>query len=110
MLVLPHCGKHVQAAELAESLRPGREKDYLFLINVAKCYAQCASAASNDAVLQPRYQQAALAALESSVAQGYKDSLTLETSPDLDPIRQTPEFKKTVQDVKNRAEAVTKAP
>jgi serine/threonine protein kinase len=110
MLVLPHCGKHVDAAQLAESLRDGREKNRDFLFDAAKCYAQCASASSKDAVLRPRYQQAALAALEACVAQGYKDSLTLETSPDLDPLRQTAEFKRLLQDVKSRAEAVTKAP
>ena len=110
MLVSPHCGRYEEAAKLAESLRVGREKDREFLIDIAKCYAQCAAAAGNDGILRSKYEQAALAAMEAVVGQEYKDILTLETSPDLDPIRSNPQFMKLLQDVKDRSTAVTKAP
>jgi len=41
----------------------------------------------------------ALAALQTALEQGYKDLITLETHPDLDPVRESPAFKKLLEKV-----------
>jgi tetratricopeptide (TPR) repeat protein len=109
MEVLPHCGQHVRAANLAERLRRGREKDLELSFYVARTYAQCAAAASSDAIQRRSYEEKALASLVAAVASGYKDLFKLETNPDLDPIRSLPEFKKLLEKVKAGTAAVAKA-
>jgi tetratricopeptide (TPR) repeat protein/tRNA A-37 threonylcarbamoyl transferase component Bud32 len=97
MLVLPLCGRYEEAAQLAESLRVGRDSDRELLMVIARCYGQCAAA-----VTEPRqrrqYQEKAMAALQASVQQGYKDLMTLETEPELDAIRELPEYAKLLSD------------
>ena len=41
----------------------------------------------------------ALAALQTALEQGYKDTIALETHPDLDPVRESPGFKKFLEKV-----------
>jgi tetratricopeptide (TPR) repeat protein len=105
ILVLPHCGEHEQAAELAEALRAGRQNDRELLLVIARCYAQCAAAVPGDTPLAARYEQKALEALQAAVAQGYSDLMMLESAPDLDPIRGRPEFKTLLEKVKNTVSA-----
>jgi tRNA A-37 threonylcarbamoyl transferase component Bud32/tetratricopeptide (TPR) repeat protein len=105
MLVLPHCGKHEQASVLAETLRTGREKDRELLLMIARCFAQCAAAGSGDLPLRARYEQKALEALQAAVAHGYSDVMTLESAPDLEPVRGRPEFTKLLEKVKSRVVA-----
>jgi tetratricopeptide (TPR) repeat protein len=100
LLVLPHCGEHEQAARLAETLRTGRRNDRELLLILARCYAQCAAAVSGDTPLAGRYVQKALESLQAAVAQGYSDIMTLESAPDLDSVRERPEFKKLLEKVK----------
>jgi hypothetical protein len=95
--VLARSGKHERAAEMAEKLRVGHEKDPDFLVNAARCYAQCSLAAKDDPTLQLKYQDLSLAALRIALEQGYKDTFALETNPDLDPIRANPKFKKLLE-------------
>jgi tRNA A-37 threonylcarbamoyl transferase component Bud32/tetratricopeptide (TPR) repeat protein len=94
MLVLPHCGKHEQAALLADLLRSGKANDRELLLVIARCYAQCAAAASGDLPLKEQYEHQALEALQAAVAQGYSDIMTLQSAPDLEPIRKRQEYKK----------------
>jgi tetratricopeptide (TPR) repeat protein/tRNA A-37 threonylcarbamoyl transferase component Bud32 len=101
ILVLPHCGEHEQAAKLAEALGTGRQNDREMLLVIARCYAQCAAAVSGDTPLAARYEQKALDAIQSAVAQGYSDVMMLETAPDLDPVRGRPEFQKLLDKVKS---------
>jgi tRNA A-37 threonylcarbamoyl transferase component Bud32/tetratricopeptide (TPR) repeat protein len=105
MLVLPHCGEHKQAAELAEALRTGRQNDRELLVTIARCYAQCAAAVSGDTPLAAQFEQKALGALQAAVAQGYSDRMMLESAPDLDPVRGSPEFKILLEKVKTSAAA-----
>jgi tetratricopeptide (TPR) repeat protein len=100
VLVLPHCGQHEQAALLAERLRTGREKDRELLLVVARCYAQCAAAVPSDSPLRARYEQKAVEALQTAVEQGYSDVMTLESAPDLEPVRERADFKKLLAKVK----------
>jgi tetratricopeptide (TPR) repeat protein/tRNA A-37 threonylcarbamoyl transferase component Bud32 len=94
MLVLPHCGKHEQAALLAETLRSGKANDRELLLVIARCYAQCAASQSDNMPLRERYEHQALAALQDAVTQGYSDVMKLQSDPDLEPIRTRPEYKK----------------
>jgi serine/threonine-protein kinase len=101
--VLARVGEHGRAAQLAEQLRAGHEKDSEFLICAARSYAQCSTDAANDPAVQQRYLDLALAALQIALEQGYKDTITLETHPDFDPIRKSPSFKKLLARVNSVA-------
>jgi tetratricopeptide (TPR) repeat protein len=105
ILVLPHCGEHAQAAKLAEALHTGRQNDRELLLILARCYAQCAAAVSGDTPLAARYEQKALESLQAAVTQGYSDIMTLESAPDLVPVRGRPEFKKLLEKVKSAVTA-----
>jgi serine/threonine protein kinase len=100
MLVLAHCGQHEQASQLAESLRIGRLNDRELLLLIARCYAQCAAAVPDDSILREQYAVKALEALQAAVSRGYSDQMTLETNPDLEPIRGRPEFGVLLEKVK----------
>jgi tetratricopeptide (TPR) repeat protein len=97
--VLARAGKHEKAAELAEKLRSGHQKDPAFLIGAACCYAQCSLAVPDNSKLRQQYLDTALAALQTALEHGYKDTITLETNPDLDPVREVPAFKKLLEKV-----------
>jgi tetratricopeptide (TPR) repeat protein len=105
MLVLPHCGKQEPAAQLAETLRTGKENDRELLLMIARCYAQCAAATSGESPLRAQYELKAVQALQAAVAEGYSDVMTLEAHPDLDPLRGRPEFKKFLEEVKGKISA-----
>jgi serine/threonine-protein kinase len=97
--VLARAGRHERAAQLAEQLRLGHENDSVFLIRVARCYAQCSLAVPGKPELERQYLEMALAALKTALEHGYKDLITLETHPDLDPLRKNPVFKKLLEKV-----------
>jgi serine/threonine-protein kinase len=100
MITLARAGEHQQAAQLAEEIRRLPE-DGGSLVEVAGCYALCVSAMSRakeknrpeDETLQKDYAARAVQALQQAVAQGYRNVVNLETEPDLDAIRDHPEFK-----------------
>jgi serine/threonine protein kinase/tetratricopeptide (TPR) repeat protein len=95
--VLARAGKHEKAAQLAENLRLTHPKDAAFLICAARCYAQCSLAVPDKPALRQKYLGMALASLETALKQGYKDVITLETHPDLDPVRASPAFQKLLE-------------
>jgi serine/threonine-protein kinase len=97
--VLARVGPHERAAQLAEDLRRNHQQDAEFLICAARCYAQCSSAVPEGSARQRQDLEMSLAALQAALDQGYKDRITLETHPDLDPVRETPEFKKLLEKV-----------
>ena len=92
-------GAHERAAQLAEKLRLDHQKNAEFLICAARCYAQCSSAVPGKSALQRQYREMALAALQTALEQGYKDLITLETHPDLDPVRASPAFQQLLEKV-----------
>jgi serine/threonine-protein kinase len=102
LVVLARVGKHQRAAQLAEELRSGHEKNADFLIHAARCYAQYALAVPSNLTLRARYQELALAALQSALQNGYKDIIVLEADPDLDPLRDTSAFKKMINEFKGK--------
>jgi tetratricopeptide (TPR) repeat protein len=96
---LARTAMHKKATELAEKIRPTHLKDADFLIASARCYAQCSLAVVDKPDLARQYLETAIADLQAALKQGYKDTITLETHPDLDPLRKTPEFKKLLESV-----------
>jgi tetratricopeptide (TPR) repeat protein len=95
--VLARIGQHERAAQLAENLHSGHEKNAEFLISAARCYAQCSVAVPDKSALRRQYRERALTVLQAALEQGYKDLITLETHPDLDPVRESPEFKALIE-------------
>jgi serine/threonine protein kinase len=108
MLALPHVHRPEEAARIAEALRIGREKDQQLLIAIGQCYAQCALVATQDSA-RKEYVSKSLAAIQAAVGNGYNDLMTLETAPELEPVRKLPEFVKLLDRIKSKSTAVTTA-
>jgi tetratricopeptide (TPR) repeat protein len=103
MVTLARCGEYGRAAEMAGRVRKQSGTDLGSLIDVACCFAICSDvvAASKPAGeltpeqsrLREHYAGQALEALQAAVARGYRDVVNLETEPDLDAVRERPNFK-----------------
>jgi hypothetical protein len=104
MISLARCGEHERAADMADRIRKGAASDPGSLVDVACTFAVCSGAvAANEGQLRERYAERALEALRQAVAQGYRDVINLETEPDLDALRDRPEFQAILTDLTNRA-------
>jgi tetratricopeptide (TPR) repeat protein len=103
---LARCGEHRRAAEVAERLRAGKAADTELLFEVACGYALCSEAAPDDPELRRRYAERAVGALEEADAKGYKDVASIETDPDLDPIRELPGYKALLEKIRGQRSAV----
>jgi hypothetical protein len=95
--VLARAGKHERAARLAGELRLDHQKNSDFQICAARSYAQASLAVADQSPLRRHYQEMALAALKTALEQGYKDTITLETHPDFDPVRDSPGIKQLLE-------------
>jgi tetratricopeptide (TPR) repeat protein len=89
MVILARCGEHAEAARMAEALVATPPKDEHLYFHAACGYALSASAAaaSGDAPLARRYTDSALDCLRKGKQRGWADVVSLETDPDLEPIR-----------------------
>ena len=102
MLVLAHCGKHTEAAAIATKLLGG-VTDGELLIDVARCYAQCAAAVKGDESLRERYFKEAMQAIERACKQGYRDVVYLGTEVDFDPLRTQEGFRQILESIRRNA-------
>src|SRR5262245_57300361 len=102
MLALAHCGKHAEATAIATKLLGG-VTDAELLIDVARCYAQCATGSVGDEGLQQRYTKEAIQATEKAVKQGYRDVVYLSTEADLDPLRAQEGFGRVLEALRRSA-------
>jgi eukaryotic-like serine/threonine-protein kinase len=102
MLVLAHCGKHTEAAAIATKLLGG-VTDGELLIDVARCYAQCAAGSLNDEGLRQRYTNEAIQAIEKAAKQGYRDVVYLTTEVDLEPLRAQEGFGQVLKAIRQSA-------
>ncbi|HEV2947629.1 MAG TPA: hypothetical protein VGX70_09650, partial [Gemmataceae bacterium] len=91
MTALARCGEHVAATKIADEILKVME-DGDSLIEAANCYAVSAGAAEKDRNVQRTYLLGCLEALQKAVGKGYRNIVNLETEPDLDSVRQKPEF------------------
>jgi tetratricopeptide (TPR) repeat protein/tRNA A-37 threonylcarbamoyl transferase component Bud32 len=95
---LAHCGKEVEAAREVEKLLGRRPKSIPLLMDAARCYAACASAA---AAKEP-YVGRATTALRGAVAEGYKDAAALKSDPELAPIREDKAYQSLLEELAKR--------
>jgi hypothetical protein len=103
MLAQARCGDHPEAARIAGELiaSPPRESNIYF--QAACGFALSAGAVKDkDHALAKRYTAAAIDCLKKGMQDGWSDIVSLETDPDLEPIRQAAEFKKLVGELKTR--------
>ena len=92
MLALARCGRHAEAAKGADDLGQRIPNDPRMRFFTACIYALCAGAAGGDAAVADRYRALALEALGRAVDRGYRDAVTLQSDPDLEPLRGSPGF------------------
>jgi tetratricopeptide (TPR) repeat protein len=102
MLAQARCGKHREAAEMAarllkagSSLPATHPRKHSLLLAAAFGHALAADAA--EPAKRKEYFGKALEALRFAVESGFRDLNKLETDPDLDPLRDDPEFRKEYQ-------------
>jgi serine/threonine-protein kinase len=101
MMSLARAGDHARAAEMAQTIQSRSAKDAGSLYRVACCYAVCFWAIEHgksplspaDQKLQQSFAARAVEALRQAVALDFKDFRTIEADPDLDPIRNYPEYR-----------------
>jgi serine/threonine protein kinase/tetratricopeptide (TPR) repeat protein len=103
MVALARCGEHAEAARIAESLVATPPKDEYLYFQAACGYALSAEAAARDEALVRRYRSAALECLRQGKQRGWNDLETVESDPDLEPIRETPEFQALLAEFRKTA-------
>jgi tetratricopeptide (TPR) repeat protein len=100
-ITMPHGGDVTEAAALADRIASAPKIDREYRFDLARCYAQCgratrekkdANTAANQAQAEV-YWLKAIEQLRKAVAEGYRDRVSLETEPDLAPIRNRDDFK-----------------
>jgi hypothetical protein len=74
----------VAAAAAQREQRPDPDREVL--VDLARCYSQLAARLPADAAPRRQYLDRALDLLRRAVANGYKDTVVLETDPDLDAV------------------------
>jgi tetratricopeptide (TPR) repeat protein/tRNA A-37 threonylcarbamoyl transferase component Bud32 len=99
-VALARCGEHAQAARIAHDLVATPPKDEHLYFQAACGYALAAGSAAGDASLAKQYGAAALDSLRKCIARGWNDVVSLETDPDLAPIRNNPEFQALVAELR----------
>jgi len=104
MLALARCGEHAEAAKIAEALLATPPKDENLYFQTACGYALAAGAAAGDAALVQRYTAAALDCLRKGRERGWADVVSLETDPDLEPIRTDLAFQALLGEFRRPAE------
>jgi serine/threonine-protein kinase len=100
-VALARCGRAAEAAGRAEALCQDAPRSAGARLDAACCYAVCAGQTA-DTVKQAEYRRKALEALRAATGPRYKDAVALETDPDLDALRDDPEFKALLAEVKKR--------
>jgi tetratricopeptide (TPR) repeat protein len=96
MLALARCGQHAEAAKIAAALVATPPKDEHLYFQSACGYAL--AAAAGDSASAKQYTDAALACLRNAKSRGWADVNSLETDPDLEPIRKNPAFQALLAD------------
>ncbi len=104
MLALARCGEHAEAARIAEMLIKGPAKDGQLYFFAACGYALAAGAVASDAAMTCRYSDKALDCLREGKKGGWSDVASLETDPDLAPIRKETAFQALIAEFKQPAD------
>jgi serine/threonine-protein kinase len=101
LLTLAHCGKQAEATRRAEQLRQRMPRATELLLQVARCYAVCAT---SDMPQKGKYVAKALEMLRAATKDGYQDAVALQTDPELEAIRQDPAYLAMLTQVNARCE------
>jgi len=96
VLALARSGQHAEAAAEAAKVQPHVAKSPELLLQIARCYATCAAAATPP---KPEYVKLALAAVQTAAGADYRDARALQTDPDLEPVRETATFQEILAKV-----------
>jgi eukaryotic-like serine/threonine-protein kinase len=92
MLALARAGLPAEASRIAEQeVRQRAPKDARAAYQIACCYSLCLDSAQEEEE-KTEYVAKALEALDQAKALGYKNLKALDLEPDLEPLRQRPEF------------------
>jgi eukaryotic-like serine/threonine-protein kinase len=93
MLALARCGEHAEAAKIAEMLvaTPPRDEQLYFFSSCGYALA-AGSISKSDPALARQYTAKALECLRKGKERGWADVASLDTDPDLAPIRSDPSF------------------
>jgi serine/threonine protein kinase len=106
-VTLARAGDHAKAAAEADALTGNAQTPGVTLYQAACVYGFSLAAVKEDAQLQERYAAKALALFRRARAAGsFKDSRLVEVlqqDPDFEPLRQRPEFKKFLAELKAEA-------
>jgi serine/threonine-protein kinase len=92
MVALARCGKHAEAAKIAEALVDTPPKNAYVYTEAACGFALAAGAATHDPATVQRYTSAAIRCLRKGKERGWAEVARLEIDPDLEPIRADPAF------------------
>ncbi len=108
-LTLARCGEHRRAAAIADEVRPAADPREL-AEEVAATYGLCMAAVQGDRPferlsaeerrLRDRYRDLALETAKEGVRQGYKAFIFMEGDPDYEPLRELPEFRLWLAELK----------
>ncbi|MDB5349086.1 MAG: serine/threonine protein kinase [Planctomycetota bacterium] len=101
MTTLAHVGQTDKAAAIADRLNGGPKVDNELRLEIARCYAQCArSTPINQNEPRQTFLVKAMETLRTTVVNGFRDRVYLETEPDLEPIRNRDDFKQILADIR----------
>ena len=92
LIALARVGRVAEAAKIADELIAVPPQDARIDFFAACGYALCAGAVDDDEKAARRYTDLALAALSKGIDVGWQDKVSLQTDPDLDPIKADPGF------------------
>jgi tetratricopeptide (TPR) repeat protein/tRNA A-37 threonylcarbamoyl transferase component Bud32 len=103
IVALARCGHHAEAAQRAAALVATEPKDENLYFQAACGFALAAGAVVKDASVARDYTAKALECLRKGKDRGWADVMTLETDPDLAPIRTDPGFRALLAEFKRPA-------
>jgi tetratricopeptide (TPR) repeat protein len=98
-LALARCGKHAEAIPEADKLRQRAARSPELLLQLARCYADCAAL---DTPQKRPCTAKALEAVQAATQKEYRDAIALETDPELELLRPEPAYKTLLATVKAR--------
>jgi eukaryotic-like serine/threonine-protein kinase len=107
MYALVRCGKHVEAAEMAASVRKNLNMMPIHLAEAGGCYGLCMAAVGEgkpvdqltpeEKKLRQEYLRLALACFEEARQKKYDDILFLDKDADMDPLHGIPEYEAWIE-------------
>jgi tetratricopeptide (TPR) repeat protein/tRNA A-37 threonylcarbamoyl transferase component Bud32 len=100
MRELAHVGQVEKAAAIAGQLAAIPNVDNELRVELARCYVQCArNAAGSQSARKADFLLKAMENLRTAVSNGYRDRVSIETEPDLDPLHRRSDFRELIASI-----------